>query len=150
MKQSYVIRTMRREELPLALDWARLEGWNPGLYDAGVFYAANPGGYLVGELDGVPVATISAVSYGGGFGFIGLYIVKEEYRGRGFGLAIWREACRRLAGRVVGLDGVVAQQENYRKSGFELAYRHIRFREKPPVIRGKGWQNGWRPAISAP
>jgi hypothetical protein len=27
----------------------------------------------------------------------------------------------------VGLDGVVAQQENYKKSGFKFAYRNIRF-----------------------
>jgi hypothetical protein len=29
--------------------------------------------------------------------------------------------------RVIGLDGVVAQQQNYRKSGFELAYAHVRY-----------------------
>ena len=29
--------------------------------------------------------------------------------------------------RVVGLDGVVAQQQNYRKSGFALAYANIRY-----------------------
>jgi hypothetical protein len=28
---------------------------------------------------------------------------------------------------VVGLDGVVAQQENYRKSGFALAYANVRY-----------------------
>ena len=27
----------------------------------------------------------------------------------------------------IGLDGVVAQQENYRKSGFKLAYRNVRY-----------------------
>jgi hypothetical protein len=32
-----------------------------------------------------------------------------------------------LAGRNVGLDGVVAQQNNYRRSGFALAYRNIRY-----------------------
>ncbi|MEA4863318.1 MAG: GNAT family N-acetyltransferase [Victivallaceae bacterium] len=128
MKKSYSIHTMRREELRMAIDWAKREGWNPGLHDAEAFHAAEPVGYLVGELDGIPVATISAVGYGRDFGFIGLYIVKEEYRGMGFGLAIWQEACRRLDGRIVGLDGVVAQQDNYRRSGFELAYSHIRFR----------------------
>lgn len=35
-----------------------------------------------------------------------------------------------LKGRNVGLDGVLAQQANYRKSGFTLAYRNIRYRGK--------------------
>lgn len=124
----YTIRTMRPEELAIALDWAKLEGWNPGLDDAAAFFAADPAGFLIGELAGEPVATVSAVRYGNNFGFIGLYIVKPEYRGRGCGLAIWQAACGRLSGLVAGLDGVLAQQANYRKSGFELAYRHIRFR----------------------
>jgi hypothetical protein len=33
----------------------------------------------------------------------------------------------RLAGRLVGLDGVPAQQDNYRRSRFELAYRNVRY-----------------------
>jgi hypothetical protein len=34
----------------------------------------------------------------------------------------------RLRGHNVGLDGVVAQQSNYAKSGFRLAYRNVRYR----------------------
>ena len=32
-----------------------------------------------------------------------------------------------LTGCVVGLDGVVAQQDNYRRSGFDLAWHNTRF-----------------------
>lgn len=38
--------------------------------------------------------------------------------------------CRTLAyleGRTIGLDGVVAQQGNYQKSGFALAHRNVRY-----------------------
>ena len=123
----YTIRTMRRQEVDLAIDWAAAEGWNPGLYDANCFYAADPGGFLVGVLGDEPVATISAVQYGGSFGFAGFYIVKPGFRGRGYGMQIWNAALARLAGRMIGLDGVVDQQLNYRKSGFVLAYRNIRY-----------------------
>jgi ribosomal protein S18 acetylase RimI-like enzyme len=124
----FVVRRMTEADLRLALGWAAAEGWNPGLNDAQCFYAADRQGFLVGELDGVPMGCVSAVRYGSGFGFLGLYIVKAEHRGQGFGLKLWRAAMDRLGDRVVGLDGVVAQQENYRKSGFQLAYRNIRQR----------------------
>jgi len=123
----YKIRTMSRDEIDIAIDWAASEGWNPGLHDADCFYAADPEGFLVGEIDNEPVAVISAVKYGETFGFIGFYIVKPMYRGLGYGIQIWNAALERLSGRNVGLDGVVAQQSNYKKSGFELAYRNIRY-----------------------
>ena len=123
-----VVRGMAEADLELALDWAAAEGWNPGLHDAHCFYAADPDGFLLGELDGVPIGCVAAVRYGLGFGFLGLYIVKPERRGQGFGLELWRAALDRLGDRVAGLDGVVAQQENYRKSGFKLAFRTIRQR----------------------
>jgi ribosomal protein S18 acetylase RimI-like enzyme len=123
-----VVRPMSEADLERALDWAASEGWNPGLHDARCFHAADPQGFLVGELGGVPVGCVSAVRYGPDFGFLGLYIVKAEHRGRGFGLELWRAALDRLGDRAIGLDGVVAQQENYRRSGFRLAFRNIRQR----------------------
>jgi len=124
---SLEIRQMSEAELNIALDWAAVEGWNPGLHDATCFYAADPGGFLIGVLDGEPIASIFAVKYGADFGFIGGYIVKPAWRGRGHGWAIWQAAMARLAGRNVGLDGVVAQQANYAKSGFRLAHRNFRY-----------------------
>ena len=118
---------MSRDEIPVAVDWAAAEGWNPGLSDAACFHAADAGGFLVGTLGGEPVATISAVRYGASFGFLGFYIVKPGQRGNGYGLRIWNAAMQRLDGRNIGLDGVVAQQDNYRKSGFALAWRNVRY-----------------------
>ncbi len=126
------IRTMRREDLALALDWAAAEGWNPGLDDAACFFAADADGFLIAEADGLPVGCISAVRYGTGFGFLGFYIVLPEHRGRGHGLALWRAAMARLQPGTVGLDGVVAQQANYRRSGFELQHRNIRYGAAAP------------------
>ncbi len=123
----YRIRTMTPDDMATAIDWAAAEGWNPGQQDARAFMAADPDGFLIGELDGEPVSCISVASYPGDFGFLGFYIVRPEFRGRGLGWEIWNAGMERLAGRNVGLDGVVAQQENYRKSGFVLAWQNQRF-----------------------
>ena len=124
---SYQIRPMSETEFQTAVDWAAAEGWNPGLHDAALFFAADPQGFLAGFLDGQLIATISAVRYGQRFGFIGFYIVKPEFRGQGYGWKLWQAAMQSLTGCNVGLDGVLAQQDNYKKSGFQLAYRNIRY-----------------------
>jgi len=121
------IRPMQSEDIALAIDWAAAEGWNPGLADAACFATPDPNGFLLGELDGIPVATISCVNYDTNFSFLGFYIVRQDLRGRGYGLRLWQAAMAHAGARVVGLDGVVAQQQNYRKSGFQLAYANIRY-----------------------
>lgn len=124
---AYVVRTMTPADVELAIEWAAREGWNPGLRDAEMFRAADPTGFFIGELEGEPVGCISTVAYDDAFGFLGLYIVRPEFRGRGYGIRLWERGMAYMEGRNVGLDGVVAQQENYRRSGFRLAYRNIRY-----------------------
>jgi GNAT superfamily N-acetyltransferase len=121
------IRQMHRHELDTVLDWAAAEGWNPGLNDAECFYTADPSGFLIGTVDGEPVASIFAVKYGKTFAFIGGYIVRPPFRGLGYGIMLWNAAIGGLAGRNIGLDGVLAQQANYAKSGFRLAHRNVRY-----------------------
>jgi GNAT superfamily N-acetyltransferase len=118
---------MDRSDADFAISLAAAEGWNPGLNDADCFYNTDPNGFFIGELDGEPVGCISAVAYGDNYGFIGLYVVKPEYRGKGFGIRLWKAALEYLGDRNIGLDGVIAQQDNYQKSGFKLAYRNIRY-----------------------
>ncbi|WP_321911018.1 GNAT family N-acetyltransferase [Paraburkholderia sp. J11-2] len=123
----FIVRTMSADEVAMSVEWAAAEGWNPGRHDPPCFREADPDGFFVGVWRGEPVACICAVAYDDSFGFIGLYIVKPGFRGKGFGLRTWQHGMRYLGDRNIGLDGVVAQQANYRKSGFQLAYRNIRY-----------------------
>jgi len=121
---------MSRKDLDTAVEWAAKEGWNPGLFDADAFYVTDQNGYFMGVLDNEPISSISAVSYGGKFGFLGFYITKPEYREKGYGIQVWNKAIQYLGSQNIGLDGVLAQQENYKKSGFRFAYRNIRYEGK--------------------
>lgn len=123
----FVVRRMARADLDTAFGFCEEENWNPGRYDPDAFFAADPNGFFIGELDGVPIGSVSAVAYDDTFGFIGIFILRPPYRGKGYGLTLFRAAMEYLGNRNIGLDGVIAQQENYKLSGFKLAYRTIRY-----------------------
>ncbi|WP_131857220.1 GNAT family N-acetyltransferase [Bosea sp. BK604] len=122
-----LVRKLDLVEVEQLIGWAAAEGWNPGLDDAAAFHATDPEGFIGAFVDGEMVAGIAAVAYGTGYGFIGLYISREDRRGRGHGKAVWDAGMAYLAGRTIGLDGVDEQFENYRRKGFAPAYRTIRF-----------------------
>jgi len=118
---------MTRAELDRVIEWAAREGWNPGRHDAEAFYATDLSGFYVGVLDGVVIASLSAVKYGPGYAFVGYYIVEPEHRGKGYGLRLWEHAHADIEGRRAGLDGVLAQTANYERSGYVTAYRNQRY-----------------------
>lgn len=124
------VETLKRSGVAQLLSLAAAEGWNPGVGDVAAFQAADPDGFLgVHDRESL-VAGISVVRLDARNGFLGLYIVDPARRGQGHGFALWQEALQRLADRgvvSVGLDGVVEQQANYRRSGFEFLHRNLRF-----------------------
>lgn len=109
------------------IPWMREAGWNPGLHDAETFITADPEGFLVGELDGRPIASVSGVRYDDSFGFLGCYIVQEPFRGLGYGMAIHEAARRHLEGCTQGGDGVLENVEKYKQIGRVYAYRNARY-----------------------
>lgn len=123
----YTIQTATLKEVELAVEWAAREGWNPGLSDPQAFYAQDPEGFFMGKIRGEPLGCISCVKYPWNFAFIGFYIVRPEYRGKGYGLRLWNHALEYGSDSSLGLDGVPSQQENYAKSGFQLAHRNVRY-----------------------
>lgn len=71
-------------------------------------------------------------SYDGAFGFMGLFILRAECRGRGWGGRLWRARrdllLRRLApGAAIGMDGVVTMVPFYARGGFVESHRDVRF-----------------------
>lgn len=133
----YVIR--RADAAVLAavhIPWMREARWNPGLHDAETFLYADREGFFVGELDGQPIASLSAVRYDDSFGFMGCYLVREEFRGRGYGLAIQEAGRAHLEGCTQGGDGVLANVEKYKQIGRVYAYRNARYQGSK---QGAGW-----------
>jgi hypothetical protein len=144
--QDLVVTRATIEDWPVISGWAADEGWNPGLSDGPAFFAQDPDGFFLGRIDGEPVSAISVVNHGSDYAFLGFYLVRPDLRGHGHGLTTWKTALAHAGERTVGLDGVVAQQDNYRRSGFELAYRTTRFTGPAPTA---GTVTGVRPATPA-
>ena len=112
----------------VAISWAEAEGWNPGLGDDSRYLAADPDAFIATERGGEVVGTVSCALYGDSYAFVGFYIVRPGMRGRGIGSGLFERALARADGRVVGLDGVLAQQASYARRGFVLAHRNVRWR----------------------
>jgi GNAT superfamily N-acetyltransferase len=134
------IRPMTRDELNTLVGWAASEGWNPGLDDAEIFWATDPDGFIVAEMNGELVGGGSIVTYGKKYGFMGLFIVRPEYRGHGLGDQLWHERKRRLLARLdadasVGMDGVFSMQDYYARGGFRFVCRDLRFEGRGTELR---------------
>jgi ribosomal protein S18 acetylase RimI-like enzyme len=129
---------MTRIEVDELVSWAAREGWNPGLHDADLFWATDPAAFIAADLHGELIGGGAITSYDGEFGFMGFFIVRPEYRGRGLGNTLWHARRDRLLSRLrpgagIGLDGVFAMQSFYAAGGFVFSHRNMRFRTEIPL-----------------
>ncbi|MCB9246215.1 MAG: GNAT family N-acetyltransferase [Flavobacteriales bacterium] len=125
-------RRLDLNSVRILVQWAADEGWNPGIRDAELFWNADPEGFYGFYREEELIAGGSIVSYGALFGFMGLFIVKPEYRGAGIGRELWYQRRNKLLRRLkpdasIGMDGVVVMQEFYHQGGFELVFRDERY-----------------------
>ena len=132
MTDALTLRLMTEDEAGRLVGWAADEGWNPGLHDARIFWDTDPEGFIAAELEGELIGGGTITSYDGAFGFMGLFIVRPEYRGRGLGTQLWHARVRLLqsrlrAGSAIGMDGVLEMQDWYAQGGFRFAHRSIRY-----------------------
>jgi ribosomal protein S18 acetylase RimI-like enzyme len=88
-----------------------------------------PEGCFIMEVDGKPVGHVFSISYGK-LGWIGLLIVKAEYRGKGIGTVLTKKAMNYLTDRgveTIKLEAVSTIANLYRKLGFVDEYDSLRF-----------------------
>ena len=122
---------MTDREIAELRDWAAMEDWNPGRGDLGVARASDPEAFVAIRQGDALVGGGSILSYGGKFGFMGLFILRPDVRGRGLGGQFWRWRLDQLKARldadaVIGMDGVFQMTPFYERGGFVAAYRHLR------------------------
>lgn len=133
--RDYRIERMSLAQVDTTIDWAAREGWNPGLDDAGCFSTIDPNGFLMGVLDGRPIARVAMPIYDDRFAFCGLYIVEPAFRGQGYGRQLTEAGLAYVGDRNVGLDGVEAMAAKYARLGYRTAHRSTRHIFEPQSRR---------------
>jgi hypothetical protein len=126
------ITSMVRDEADILAGWAADEGWNPGKSDIGIAWDTDPEGFIALRRGSDLIGGGTIMSYDGRFGFMGLFIVRRDQRGRGLGAQLWRYRLNRLQGRLapgaaIGMDGVLAMKQFYERGGFVFAHNDVRY-----------------------
>lgn len=152
LPDGFSIDQMRAEEVPILVSWADAEGWNPGAGDVALAWSLDPDAFIALRRGDELVGGGTVFSYDGAFGFMGMFIVREDLRGGGLGTDLWYERRSRMLGRLrpgasVGMDGVFAMVPFYAKGGFELAFRGLRMEGTAPPADDAAWSSGLGPVV---
>ena len=127
MKQQAVIKPLLKRDVSTLLAWVCAEGWNPGIYDIGLYQTLNPQGVLGAYLGDQLIGASAVFKHNPWFAFFGLYLVHPDYREQGVGIKMTRHRLNLAGYRNIGLDGVLEKVDTYRKVGFRRAHLNQRF-----------------------
>ncbi len=120
MDNKFSIRLISNDEIDKVNDWAKSEGFAPGFDDISIYKNTDTKGIWVGCLDNEPIGSIACVKYNPSYGFIGLFIVKKEFRHKGFGVKLWKHALNYLKEiECIGLEAAPERLNDYQKWGFK-------------------------------
>ena len=119
MGEKFSIRLISINEIPEVTNWARIEGFSPGTDDLSIYRDTDKQGVWVGCLDDKPIGSIACIKYNSSYGFIGLFIVKKEFRNNGYGVRLWKHALDYLKNvDCIGLEAAPDRLNDYAKWGF--------------------------------
>lgn len=125
-------RHMEEKDLEMVMNWCKEEGWNIGQFDASAYHALDPQGHFLFLLNKQPIGAISIVKYSPKLFAIGPFIVKKEYRHKGYGKQIWQHAINLLEENkdyTAGLYSVPIQISRYANSEFKESFQVQRWQK---------------------
>lgn len=116
------IRTLEKADLPTVIGWARAERFAPGIGDVAIYRHTDRQGLWMGCLGGRPIGCIAGVRYNAAYGFIGLFLVEPDQRGKGYGRQLWAHALDYLSDlSCIGIEAAPDRIADYAGWGFEAA-----------------------------
>jgi predicted N-acetyltransferase YhbS len=128
--QEISIRQLQEKDTQFAYDMNVAEEWNDRIEDIKRMLSFEPNGCFIAEVKGNHAGHVFTVNYGR-LAWIGLLIVKAQYRNMGIGTRLMEEAKNYLLHckvKTIELDAVPEIAELYRKLGFIDEYDSLRYR----------------------
>lgn len=124
------VRQLKEVDLGFAFDLNVVEQWNDRFEDIKRMLSFEPDGCFIAEVEGKPAGHVFSISYGK-LAWIGLLVVKAEYRRMGVGKLLTTKAKDYLLSRgvqTVRLEAVPEVSGLYQKMGFVDEYDSLRFK----------------------
>ncbi len=122
------IKPLCDADIDFVTEISRKEGFAPGVGDLGIYKNTDTQGLWVGWFNDIPIGCIAGVRYNQNYGFLGLFLVIEKYRGRGFGLQLWKKALSHISDLpCIGLEAAPERITDYSKWGFTISSKTTRW-----------------------
>lgn len=118
---SVEVRALRHTDLPQALQLEEKEQWNQTENDWKRILKLCPNGCFGAFAEQRLVGTVTTITYGRKVAWVGMMLVKGEYRGRGIGKRLMRASLDYCAGyqiETIKLDATPAGRPLYESLGF--------------------------------
>ncbi len=125
---TFIIRGFKPHEYDMVRVWGNSEQFNRGKYDFECYQALDKNTFWIGELDGEAIASIAVAQYNENFAFVGLYYVKPEHRGKGYGMQVWKKGFEHITATNIGLEcGTSKAEKKYETQGFKTYHKSYLF-----------------------
>lgn len=121
MTEEYSIASATADELHIFHDIQKSQGWEPFDQSYRVFESFSKEGMLLGRLSGEVISSFMGLRYSPGYAFLALYWVDKRFRGKQYGIQIFKRVLETLKDcDIVGLDADPGKDKVYEKWGYKV------------------------------